>query len=79
VFEARVFIGECLARAPDPLVVWFQRKRSDSDEWLESIQVAFVAGDSLVVEERSTALPPITETIDLVNGGSCREILDYRK
>lgn len=73
IFESRMFIGDCLPAYPNG-VVWYQRARGDNGTWTEAVFVLYVRADTLAQAVLRSALPSVSETLQRVAVGSCREV-----
>jgi hypothetical protein len=73
VYEAKVFIGDCLPTHPNA-VIWFDRGIEDDKKWHSSVSVAEVRNDTLLVCQLHGQLPKVTEVQEAVRNGKCLEI-----
>ena len=74
VEESRAFFGDCLAGRSPGTVVWFLRTRLDRPNWVEKVEVVESTGTSLDISEIPAPIPPIENTLKLVEEKRCREI-----
>jgi hypothetical protein len=73
LFEARAFLGDCLP-AHDNAVVWYEGFRTEAGLWVSGVFVATVRNDELKNIRLEPPLPRVSETLQRVRTGRCREI-----
>ncbi|HUO26243.1 MAG TPA: hypothetical protein VMU61_11280 [Candidatus Aquilonibacter sp.] len=73
VYEAKTFVGDCLAAHPNA-VVWFEGGFGDDKKWHSGVTVAEVKKDTLLVSQLHGRLPEPTEAQAAVQKGKCREL-----
>jgi hypothetical protein len=78
VYETRVFLGNCLDGHPDA-VVWFERSMGDDKQWHDSVLLAEVKDDHLVLDEPKANAPRPREAEDSARKSGCRELPGVRQ
>jgi hypothetical protein len=73
VYEAKMFIGDCLATHPNA-VIWFERGIGDDKKWHSGVSVTEVKNDTLVVSQLHGQLPKLPEVQEAVQHGKCQEL-----
>lgn len=73
VFQARLFLGNCLTGHPDA-VVWFERSIGNDKQWHKSVFWEEVKDDRLVYGEPKAGLPSLHEAENAVRKSECREL-----
>ena len=73
VSEIRVFLGNCVVGHPDA-VVWFERLIGGDKRWHESVFLAEIKDDHLVLEEPKVNVPRPAEAEDAIRKSACREL-----
>lgn len=73
VYEARTFIGDCLPGYGNA-VVWFERGRAKGGPWKTQVLIVHVRGDQLREVRLTKGLPPVSQSVQRVKAGRCREV-----
>jgi len=73
LYEARVFVGDCLP-GNDNAVVWYERFRTETGALETGVFVASVRQDVLRNKRLGKPLPPIARSLERVAAGRCREL-----
>jgi hypothetical protein len=73
IYEARTFIGDCLPKY-DNAVIWFQRHRTERGTWEPGVFIASIRQDELRVVHLPKPLPPVSEALERITAGRCREL-----
>gem|GEM_PF-4885840 len=71
--ESRFFWGKCLADRQES-AVWFARDKTGSGGWENSVYAAGAVDGKLTGKTFSKPLPPIEDTLKLVEKNQCREL-----
>jgi len=68
-----MFLGNWLVGHPEA-VIWFERWLGDDKEWHQSVSLAEVRDDRLVIDDLRANAPRLSEAEDSVRKLGCREL-----